>query len=118
MNPWCFDMEQQTDPTEELTIPAVPTVQDDQGDQGVQEVEEVQEVAKPSQNSQVMKDHRFSALVNGFCMGAGFVLFVAGTIMPFLMPQQLVTGLSLVISAISCVSLGMILEVYQLAKLK
>lgn len=111
-------MEQQTYPTEELTIPAVPEVQSDQETQETQQAQEAQEIAKPSEDTQAVKDHRFSALVDGFCMGAGFVLLFAGTTMPFLMPQQLTTGLGLVIGAILCMSLGTILEVHQLAKLK
>lgn len=104
-----FSMEQETYANEPLTIQEV---------QGVQEIQEVQGVATPRLDKEAVKNHRFSALVNGFCMGAGFVFLVAGIIMPLLMPQQLVVGLSLVIGSILCLSLGTILEVYQLAKLR
>jgi hypothetical protein len=77
----------------------------------------VQEVAKPSGNVETIKKHRFSALVDGVCMGIGFVFLILGIAMPMLMPQQMVVGLLLIIGAILCLATGAILEVFQWAKL-
>jgi len=64
-----------------------------------------------------IKKHRFSALVDGICMGIGFVFLILGLAMPMLMVQQLIPGLLLIIGAILCLTAGAILEVYQWAKL-
>jgi len=64
-----------------------------------------------------VKRHRFSALVDGVCMGIGFVFLILGFAMPMLMSQQLIPGLFLIIGAILCIAAGAILEVYQWAKL-
>ncbi|MGQ9565326.1 MAG: hypothetical protein ACUVT5_02120 [Candidatus Bathyarchaeales archaeon] len=64
-----------------------------------------------------IKKHRFSALVDGICMGIGFVFLILGLAMPMLMVQQLIPGLLLIIGAILCLAAGAILEVYQWAKL-
>jgi hypothetical protein len=77
----------------------------------------VQEVAKQITASDVIKGHRFSALVDGICMGVGFVFLILGIAMPMLISQQLVVGLLLVIGAILCLAAGAIIEVYQWAKL-
>lgn len=121
--------QQQTYANEELAIPSESAEQEVHEDSEVQEAREVPEVPevqeipkvsealKPLRAEEVVRNHRFSALVNGFCMGIGFVFLLSGIIMPILMPEQLVSGLSMVIGAILCVALGIILEVYQLAKL-
>lgn len=77
----------------------------------------VQEVAKPSGSAETIKKHRFSALVDGVCMGIGFVFLILGIAMPMMVPQQMVVGLLLVIGAILCLTAGAISEVYQWAKL-
>jgi len=77
----------------------------------------VQEVAKQTTASDIIKGHRFSALVDGICMGVGFVFLILGIAMPMLISQQLVVGLLLVIGAILCLAAGAIIEVYQWAKL-
>ena len=77
----------------------------------------VHEVAKSSPSAETIKKHRFSALVDGVCMGIGFVFLMLGIAMPMFMSQQMVVGLLLVIGAILCLATGAILEVYQWAKL-
>ena len=77
----------------------------------------VHEVVKPSANMENIKRHRFSALVDGICMGIGFVFLILGIAMPMMISQQMVVGLFLVIGAILCLATGAILEVYQWAKL-
>lgn len=79
--------------------------------------EVVHEVAKPYDTVETIKKHRFSALVDGVCMGIGFVFLMLGIAMPMMMPQQMVVGLLLIIGAILCLTVGVILEVYQWAKL-
>jgi formate/nitrite transporter FocA (FNT family) len=90
-------MEQETYPEEELTA--------------------VREVVKPSVSAETIKKHRFSALVDGVCMGIGFVFLILGIAMPMMISQQMVVGLLLVIGAILCLAAGALLEVYQWAKL-
>jgi formate/nitrite transporter FocA (FNT family) len=77
----------------------------------------VHEVAKPSVSAETIKKHRFSALVDGVCMGVGFVFLILGIAMPMMVSQQMVVGLLLIIGAILCLTAGAILEVYQWAKL-
>jgi membrane-bound ClpP family serine protease len=77
----------------------------------------VQEVAKPLTSTETIRKHRFSALVDGVCMGIGFVFLILGIAMPMLMPQQMVVGLLLIIGAILCLATGALLEVFQWAKL-
>jgi len=89
-------MEQETYPEEELPV---------------------QEVAKQSTTAENIKKHRFSALVDGVCMGIGFVFLILGIAMPMMIAQQMVVGLFLIIGAILCLAAGAIAEVYQWAKL-
>jgi hypothetical protein len=77
----------------------------------------VQTVARQSSYVETIKGHRFSALVDGVCMGVGFVFLMLGIAMPMMMSQQMIVGLFLVIGAILCLATGAILEVYQWAKL-
>ncbi len=91
-----FTMEQETYTDEEVAVP---------------------EVVRPSPSAETIKKHSFSALVDGVCMGIGFVFLVMGIAMPMLMSQQMVVGLLLIIGAILCLATGALLEVYQWAKL-
>jgi predicted PurR-regulated permease PerM len=94
-----LDLEQETFPTEEVTV---------------QEPEET----KQATVSDVIKGHRFSALVDGICMGIGFVFLILGVAVPMMVATQLVLGLLMVIGAILCLATGAIIEVYQWAKLE
>jgi hypothetical protein len=67
--------------------------------------------------AEFIKKHRFSALVDGICMGIGFVFLMLGIVMPMLMAEQMIPGLMLVIGAILCLVAGAIIEVYHWAKL-
>lgn len=91
-----FSLEQETFADEELTV---------------------QEVTKQTNASDLIKRHRFSALVDGVCMGIGFVFLILGIALPMMISQQMVVGLLLIIGAIMCLAAGAILEVYQWAKL-
>jgi formate/nitrite transporter FocA (FNT family) len=82
-----------------------------------EEVSAVQEVTKQSTTADTIKKHRFSALVDGVCMGIGFVFLILGIAMPMMMSQQIVVGLFLIIGAILCLAAGAIAEVYQWAKI-
>jgi membrane-bound ClpP family serine protease len=77
----------------------------------------VQAVPKQTSDAEVIKRNRFSALVDGVCMGIGFVFLILGIAMPMMMPPQMVVGLLLIIGAILCLATGAIVEVYQWAKL-
>ena len=66
---------------------------------------------------ETIKKHRFSALVDGICMGIGFVFLILGVAMPMLIVQQIIPGLMLIIGAILCIAAGALIEVYQWAKL-
>lgn len=77
----------------------------------------VHEVTKQTTVSEVIKRHRFSALVDGVCMGIGFVFLILGIAMPMMISTQMVVGLFLIIGAILCLATGAIFEVYQWAKL-
>ena len=83
----------------------------------VQEVQTVHELPKQTSDVEVVKRNRFSALVDGVCMGIGFVFLILGIAMPMMMPTQLIVGLLLIIGAILCLATGAIVEVYQWAKL-
>ena len=86
-------------------------------DLSVREVQTVQEFPKQPSDVEVVEKNRFSALVDGVCMGIGFVFLILGIAMPMMMPTQLIVGLLLIIGAILCLATGAIVEVYQWAKL-
>ena len=77
-----------------------------------------QEETKRTTASDVIKGHRFSALVDGVCMGIGFVFLILGVALPMLDVAQMVLGLLMIIGAILCLATGAIIEVYQWAKIK
>ena len=76
-----------------------------------------EEVTKQTTASEIIKKHRFSALVDGVCMGIGFVFLILGMAMPMMISTQIVVGLLMIIGAILCLAIGAIFEVYQWAKL-
>jgi hypothetical protein len=77
-----------------------------------------QEETKQATSSDVIKGHRFSALVDGVCMGIGFVFLILGVAVPMMVSTQMVLGLFMIIGAILCLATGAIIEVYQWAKLE
>jgi hypothetical protein len=77
----------------------------------------IRAVAKPTTGVDIIKQHRFHALVDGFFLGVGFVFLIMGVFTPMLVSQQMVMGLLLIIGGILCLATGTILEVYQWAKL-
>jgi formate/nitrite transporter FocA (FNT family) len=94
-----LDLEQETFANEELTV-------------------RNQEETKQTTASDAIKEHRFSALVDGVCMGIGFVFLILGVALPMMAATEMVLGLLMIIGAIVCVATGAIIEVYQWAKLK
>ena len=105
---WCSSLEQDSQETyadEDLAV------------QENQVVNDVPKVSKQVDDVEFVKKNRFSALVDGVCMGIGFVFLILGIAMPMMMPTQLIVGLLLIIGAILCLATGAIVEVYQWAKL-
>jgi len=94
-----LDLEQETFANEEFTV-------------------REQEETKQTTPTDVIKGHRFSALVDGVCMGIGFVFLILGVALPMVAAAQMILGLLMIIGAILCLATGAIIEVYQWAKLK
>jgi len=63
------------------------------------------------------KRHRFSALINGICIGVGFNFIVLGIILPLNQSDQITNGLLAIIGGIVVVVTGGIMEVYHQARL-
>lgn len=63
------------------------------------------------------KKHRFSAVINGMCMGMGLLFLMMGILLPLLMPHNIVQALIFIIVGIVSIAAGMGLEAYHWAKL-
>ncbi len=61
--------------------------------------------------------HRFSALVDGICIGVGIVFVLLGVLIPITSFGMLVQGLMSVIGGLVVLAVGTIVEVYHCAKL-
>ena len=64
------------------------------------------------------RKHRFSALVNGICIGVGVIFILLGVLMPITSMGMLVQGLLSVIGGIVVLTVGLVVEVYNWAKLR
>jgi len=64
-----------------------------------------------------VKRHRSSALIDGICMGVGFVFIVLGIMLPIILQGQIVNGLLAIIGGILVAVIGGMMEVYHWAKL-
>jgi cytochrome c biogenesis protein CcdA len=64
-----------------------------------------------------VKRHRSSALIDGICMGVGFVFVVLGILFPVLLQGQLINGLLAIIGGILIAVIGGMMEIYHWAKL-
>jgi hypothetical protein len=86
----------------------------------IQEINDEEEVeVSPQKNLvELVKQHRFSALVDGICLGMGAVFLLFGIIFPLVLTQQLVYGLFLIISGILIMATGAIVEAYHFGKLR
>ncbi len=62
--------------------------------------------------------HRFSALVDGICIGVGIIFILLGTLMPITSAGMLVQGLLSIIGGLVVLAVGVVVEVYQWAKLR
>ena len=61
--------------------------------------------------------HRFSALVDGICIGVGTVFILLGVLMPITSAGMLVQGLMSIIGGLAVMAIGAVVEVYHWAKL-
>lgn len=62
--------------------------------------------------------HRFSALVDGICIGVGIVFILMGMLMSITSAGLLVQGLVSIIGGLVVLAVGVIVEVYHWAKLR
>ena len=63
------------------------------------------------------KRHRFSALVDGICIGVGMVFIFLGILMPITSIGMLASGLMSIIGGIVVLTIGTTVEIYHWAKL-
>ncbi|UCB61356.1 MAG: hypothetical protein JSW72_04725 [Candidatus Bathyarchaeota archaeon] len=61
--------------------------------------------------------HRFSALINGICIGVGMVFILMGVLMPITSSGMLVQGLMSIIGGLVVLTVGTVVEVYHWAQL-
>lgn len=62
--------------------------------------------------------HRFSALVDGICVGVGVVFILLGVLMPLTTADMLVQGLLSIIGGLVVTTVGTVVEVYHWARLR
>lgn len=62
--------------------------------------------------------HRFSALVDGICIGIGIVFMLLGVLMSITSAEMLVLGLMSIIGGLVVLAVGVVVEVYHWAKLR
>jgi hypothetical protein len=62
--------------------------------------------------------HRFSALVDGMCIGVGVVFILLGVLMPLTTVGMLVQGLLSIIGGLVVAAVGTVVEVWHWAKLR
>jgi hypothetical protein len=65
-----------------------------------------------------IRSHRFSALVDGVCMGVGLVFILLGSLMAITSLGMLVQGLMSIIGGLVVLTTGVVVEVYRWAKLQ
>jgi Na+-translocating ferredoxin:NAD+ oxidoreductase RnfE subunit len=68
-------------------------------------------------NFEQVKKQRFSAFLNGICLGVGIVFILLGVLMPIADPGMLMQGLLSIIGGIVVTAIGTVFEVYHWAKL-
>ncbi|MFQ6068057.1 MAG: hypothetical protein ACE5KD_00785 [Candidatus Bathyarchaeia archaeon] len=61
---------------------------------------------------------RFSALVDGICIGVGIVFILLGVLMPITSVEMLVQGLMSIIGGLIVLAVGAVIEVYHWAELR
>jgi hypothetical protein len=64
-----------------------------------------------------VKRHRSSALIDGICLGIGFVFIVLGIMIPIILHDQIINGLLAIIGGILVTIIGGMMEVYHWARL-
>lgn len=73
------------------------------------------EVCFPAEET---RRHRFSALVDGICIGVGMVFILLGVLMSITSVGMLIQGLMSIIGGLVVSAVGVIVEVYHWAKLR
>lgn len=68
---------------------------------------------------ELLKRSRSSALIDGICMGIGFIFIVFGIVIPTILHtyEQIINGLLAIIGGIVVTSIGGIMEVYHWARM-
>lgn len=72
----------------------------------------------PSSPVEETRRQRFSAVVDGICIGVGMVFIVLGVLMSIAGAGMLVQGLVSIIGGIVVLAVGIIVEVYNWARLR
>jgi len=65
----------------------------------------------------LLKRNRSLALIDGVCLGIGFVFIVFGIVLPLGVPDQTINGLLAIMCGMFTSTIGGIMEVYHWAKL-
>lgn len=71
-----------------------------------------------STKTEEMRKQRFSALVDGICMGVGIVFILLGVLMPITSAGMLVQGLLSIIGGLVVFTVGAVVEVYHMARIR
>lgn len=79
-------------------------------------IEELSPLAESSPAEETRR-HRFSALVDGICIGVGVVFVLLGVLMPITSAGMLVQGLMSIIGGLVVLAVGVIVEVYNCARI-
>jgi len=68
---------------------------------------------------ELLKRNRYSALIDGICMGIGFIFIVLGMAIPTVLGfhEQAINGLLAIIGGILVTTIGGVMEVYHWARL-
>jgi hypothetical protein len=73
---------------------------------------------EPYSATEETRRERFSALVDGICIGVGMVFVLLGVLMPITSAEMLVQGLMSIIGGLVVLAVGVAVEVYHWAKLR
>lgn len=71
----------------------------------------------PSDIIEETKRHRFSALVDGMCIGVGVITIILG-ILTSMVTEQLAFGLSLIVGGLVILMIGTVVEVHNLGEIR
>lgn len=71
----------------------------------------------PSDTIEETKRHRFSALVDGMCIGVGIITIILG-LLTSITTGQLAFGLSLIVGGLVILMIGTVVEAHHLGKIR